>query len=781
MKDSEILADFTKFVGDFFPATVRQRDEIYRSYEYRDCRQIDATMLQERNAKDKAVTVINLAAPLIRAVSGAECMQDKAIDYVPMDEEFDAEIDIMADCVEYAQYASGYDSEQSMAREDAATCGLGATVTNLDFSKKDFIAGIPNVERIFPGFLFYDNSSRGARINTRAQWCGYGDPMDIDALTDYIKDKLGAKKADETSGSSPFVAELLTFSNQDNLASIDMLYHWFWWEYADIFDVANPFLDQQSTFGQIIVEDDDAVNLIGATANKIKIDWQASYWSLDTESFTELKNTIETIALLLGVEVPELEFSKRKGKCYYRAEIARGAVLSKSRSFTQGGHALNFITGYYDETGGIYYGMMRPISFVQDALNLSMSDFLSYAKTAGHGGAAYIQGAGDAFERIKKEKANEDALTPLPPGAIVTPKALMNTPQVQVEMIRLLMELMPRTLGLGQEFLGIITSGDMTDSLYGKVMKQSYAVLANFNNASAGYSKRQAEIFMDIIRLMAEANDGMILPILSPNKKEERYIRLRKQNLAMNYSARIVERPMTVDERQNTFNTLSQLAPQFQQAGVNIMPVLAKYANLDMEDRQQLIELSTPQPPPPNPLNDNLLKSQADLQSAQAAKLMADAQETTATLTKTVEKLQTEIEKNSAQTMQILAEADTETAPLLKLEELAMRERIEMAKIDSNARIKREQTEASAKPAVQMQFNADDALGAVVDKMGAAAQNVERMTAASMQSQEKTADALLQAAGAITQAARVMSAPKEIDFKFNKQGRPVGATQTPAL
>jgi hypothetical protein len=51
-----------------------------------------------------------------------------------------------------------------------------------------------------------------------------------------------------------------------------------------------------------------------------------------------------------------------------------------------------------------------------------------------------------------------------------------------VEFIRLMMEVMPRTLGLGQEFLGVITSGDMTEALYGKIMKQSYAVLEDFAN-----------------------------------------------------------------------------------------------------------------------------------------------------------------------------------------------------------------------------------------------------------------------------------------------------------
>jgi hypothetical protein len=362
-----------------------------------------------------------------------------------------------------------------------------------------------------------------------------------------------------------------------------------------------------------------------------------------------LVNTLEACTELLGLPPIEIEYSKRKGKCYYRAEFARGMLLSRSRSYTQGVHALNLVTGYYDEVAGIYYGLMRPLSFVQDALNVSISDFLGYARTASHGGSAYIEGSGEAIELIKKTKANEDSMTPVPKGTVITPKALPSTPQVLVEFIRLMMEVMPRTLGLGQEFLGVITSGDMTEALYGKIMKQSYAVLEDFANNSASADIDQGTIFVDLVRLMANANDGMILPVLSPNKKPETYVRLTKQNLAMEYAVRIVERPMTRDEKQNQFNALSQLLPQFQAAGVNIVPVLAKLSTLESELKDELIQLSTPQPPQPDPLNQALVQSQVNYQNATAKKQEAEAAKIMNTLRLVAPEKESVIAKNLAQ------------------------------------------------------------------------------------------------------------------------------------
>lgn len=648
-EDMALIQEFNRNASNFFASTNVQRQEIYSSYEYREGHQWSGEEQAERKRKDKAITVINLAAPLIRAVSGTECMMDKKLAFVPIDDQYDDEADIMDDAVSYAQYASGYDSEQSLAREDAATCGIGATVTYLDMTKKNAIAGVPVVERIFPGFLGYDNSGRGGQINKKARWCFYADPVNSVKLDEYIESKLEDSRKEPPMGAGDYKAFLMSFSRQENQHQIEFIYHYFWWKYDDIYDVANPFLEQGQELGAIIMQDEDVANLIGDVADKLKIDWQAGYWSLDKESFTAMKNAMETVALLTDIELPELEFSRRKGKCYYRAEFARGMLLSKSRSYTQGGHPLNFATGYFDEVLGIYYGMMRPISWVQDALNISVSDFLGYARSAAHGGNAYIKNAGEAFERIKKEKANEDSLTPLPQNAEVIPKSLPATPEVLIQFIRLMMEVMPRTLGLGQEFLGVITTGDMTESLYGKVMKQSFAVLANFANNSASYSVRQGEIFMDIIRLMADANDGMILPILSPGHEGPQYIRLRKQNLASEYAVRIVERPMTADERQETANNLSQLLPVAKEFGVNLFPMYARYLNMDQKDRKEMVEMATPKPQQPDPMNQALLQSQIRLGNAQAVKLEADAAQTQNTLNLAAPETESVIEKNLAQ------------------------------------------------------------------------------------------------------------------------------------
>lgn len=674
MDDAALLKEFNANAKEFFTSNGMQRDEIQKSFAYRDCQQWDWLELQERKRLDKSVTIVNLSAPLIRAVSGTECMQDNKLAFVSMDETMDEDADDIEVGVDYLRYSSGYDSEKSMAKEDAATCGLAATVTWLDMTNKQAIAGQGIVERIFPGFLFYDNSGRGSRLNAKARWCGYADPVNRDDLSERIRKAQKGKEVTEGTweGGGDYSAFLMNFVTTPNVTKIDFAYHYFWWEFEPLYDVMNPFAGEDNELAALMQNDDDVTNIVGEAADKIGIDWKASWWTLDAEGFKLLKRTLETVGLLTGLKVEKLNSSEREGKCYYRATIARGVVLSKGKCYTQGRHPLNFITGYYDETKSIYYGMMRPLSYIQDALNVSMSDFLTYAKSAAHGGNAWIKGAGESIEALKKSKANQDSMTPLPNNAEIIPKETPGTPQVLVEFIRLLMEIMPRTLGLGQEFMGIISSGDMTDSLYGKVMKQSYAVLANFANNSAAYDVNQGHIFEDLFRSMISAEDGKLIPIITPGDSGEDKKRVYKQNLSREYTIRIVERPMTTDERQDTFNKLSQLVPMYMQAGMNIMPVLTKYANLDAKDKQEIAQLSAPAPTPPDPLNQALLQSQISLGNAQAKKSDAEAQQIIATLGKVAEEKESIIDKNNAAALKAFSEAGSVAAEIGAAEAAAM-------------------------------------------------------------------------------------------------------------
>jgi hypothetical protein len=210
-------------------------------------------------------------------------------------------------------------------------------------------------------------------------------------------------------------------------------------------------------------------------------------------------------------------------------------------------------------------------------------------------------------------------------------------------------------VGLTQEFMGVVTSGDMTDSLYGSVMRQSYAVLADFANSSSGAAKRTGEIFIDLVRLMAEANNGQVLPLLSPQNTGNDKIRLYKDSIGASYAIRVAQRPMTADEKKDAFLKLSQLAqnstPEVQQM---IMPIAIKYAPIDTQDRKEIEAMLQPRPPMPDPMNEAMVKANLELLTADANLKNATAEEKRSTIQLKPEELMSVIDKNKAQALNYL-------------------------------------------------------------------------------------------------------------------------------
>ena len=650
MTDEDILADLNKNLERFFVSTNNQRKEIRQSFSYMN----NHIRQEETNLKTDSAN-ISLLPAIVRGVACSEVLEERSIRIIPNDnEEYDIDADIMDDAVTYAQYAGLWKNNYDIAKRNTAICGLGATVTNLDMTKKIAVSGIPKCRSIHSSLVFYDTSGNGKEINDTANWCGYVDIMSNEDLIEYVKEKTGDKDFTSQAGGSEFNNRFLEGFSKE-IYDADLLYHYFYRENEPVHDTENPLFSNDE-FKQLISQDDIATELLSGWTDSANVRLDASYWVLEPKQYRELKDTVKAINELSGGDY-ECKSSKRMIKAYYKCEVGLGVILSKSRSFSQNEFPLQFITGYYDEEYGSFYGLVRPLSFVQDALDDVMSNLLDYADTAAHGGAVYAQGAADDIKTLKKSQANKDKLTPISASTTITSKQLASSPQVLLETARLLIELMPRAIGVGQEFLGVMTSGDMTDSLFGRIIRQSFAVLEDFTANSANYCQRQGQVFIDLMESVAKVEDGRLLPILSPNHTEQDYFQLSRQNIARSYALKVVERPVSLDEKKETLKMLVQLYPQMQQSGKDISPAIIDALPMDYTEREKLSKLTTPTPPAVNPDEVAMMKANTRLINAQAAQLESAAQENQSTMPLNADKMQSEIDKNLASAAKSSADA----------------------------------------------------------------------------------------------------------------------------
>lgn len=636
MDKQEALEKFNKYVGSFTNSSRIQdfHGDLRQAYDAVAGRQWQYEKVQKRDEDGKPYTVINVIAPMVYTIAGHEVMNRISVDYVPRTDEPDpaAEADIMSDAAEYVEDRSSFKSQYNLAKGDALICGLGATVQSFDYSDRDIPWGVPVNERKFPGFLMYDTAVRGTGIN-KGRWAGYVDPVSTEWLKEYLEDNdVDAEQSNTISGQFAGNMDFLNFFRSDDFEDIDFLYHFEFYVNEDIYDIPNPFTDQDLL--AYAESDHELWNMVGELVDEYKIDLNASLLSLNKKGYAALKDTIGFIYEYNGGVAPKIKTSRRKGKFYYRAELAQGKCIKCTPSWTQSGFSINFVTGYYDEIRNTLYGVVKAMLPAQRALNESVSDYMSYIESCPKGGEYLETDAVPDLKTFQKTRANEKKVTLLAPGAIsggkMLQKEIPQAPTGLADFITLMMEMLPRTIGLNQEFLGIVTSGDMTNALYGKIVKQAYAVLAHFFDSQREYMRRQGYLFMEAVKLLAENNDGMLMKRLSPGKDEKQYFRAYQDKLAQEYDICIVERPMSEDERQENFNKMMELSAQITQSGGNgsalMMYAIEHYAPIEMEDKEAIAQMFAPQPPPPpDPVQQRLLTTQADLQAAQAAKYAAEA------------------------------------------------------------------------------------------------------------------------------------------------------------
>lgn len=637
-----VIDRWSNAVGRFFTSARIQefRNNIRYYYSVKAGRQWKVDEAEQREADQKPVTVINRIAPIVRQVSGNQIIKERInLEYVPrmdFDSGFRVETDIIDDAVDVVEDVSGFETADADSDEDALTCGLGATYTYFDYTIKGKPWGEPRVERIFPGYLLYDHTVRKGDLNRKSRYAGVVEVVSSEWLDKYVERTVGKNKLTDMGTHNGYAGrtEFLDYFNEDDFEDIDLLYFFEFYEDEDVYDVENPFKPFQELLSnpQTQEQADIAVAFYDATgflAEEINLDLGASLLSVNRSGYGKIRDVLTFVYSLFDAEAPKLKYNKRFAKFYYRAEIARGHVLKVKPNWSQSGFSVNFKTGYYDEIKNIYYGIVHDMIPVQENLNRVVSDYMEYLDSVPKGGMyAEIDALPDK-EMFEASRAQSKRVTLLNKGAIsqgkMQQKEIPAAPTGLTDFLNIMATMLPQTIGLNQEYLGMMTSGRTDNALYGRLFKQGSAAMANFFQSKKSYLRRQGQLFVDAIKVWADNNDGQVLTRINPKADQDTIFRLSRKNMATDYDIKVVERKMTDEERQETFNKLVELDARA--ANLDLMPIALEYAPIEEDQKERIQSAMTPPPPPePNPLDVAMLEANIRLTNAQADEATADAE-----------------------------------------------------------------------------------------------------------------------------------------------------------
>lgn len=651
MTDDELLTRAYSDIEDYLIDTEQEREEARRAYAYVHGHQYDERVMGDRlsqREKDGFFS-IDLSSPIIKAISGGEMMNDTSIDVVSISSQYDDSAEKQNKWIHAGNRLGRWDDNKSKAIFDCLIAGVGAIANANEYDNIDYPVGKPDCDHAPYFLMFYDRSVMGSDINKNAQYVGYFDIVRDIEMTRYIKSKIGNKKTNGSASSSFDTSRVLGF-NRKNREQLELLTHYYYYEFEDFYDVVNPLLIKD--VNDILQQDDTFAQVLSDALRAAELSPDVDVWSLTKKQYDMVNDAMSAGFIQLGISFDGLRYSKRPVKTYYYAQIARGQVLVHERSFRQNGHMMVFWQAEYDDFTNSYYGLMRKLSGVQDVINLTVNQVVGYTSADMRGGRVHLKGDPQVAQKyIQNNVENEDVsyLGTENKSLEVIPKNKADSLQNSLNLFDIMTKILPRTLGLDEMALfGVIESGDMTSDLFGKAVKQSRAVLQFIMQSNGTAVVNQAHCMLALGRAITKPRKDDVVTIR--DIKGGDYAVITYHSLMQPYDIEIVEREMTADEKQAAFLMLKDfvagLPPEAQQAAI---PTLLKYSRIDAEGKEALTQALTPQPPQPNPLNDEMLKSQIALQYAQAEKLSADAKEKQSTIQLAPEKMQSEIDKNNAQ------------------------------------------------------------------------------------------------------------------------------------
>ena len=548
--------------------------------------QWDADDIRALEDNNRLPVVFNLTNPTINAVSGAEIQNRQQVTYFPREVGDTGVSDALTQASEYLSDECNGDQEDSEAFRDALICGVGWTLTKpeVDGDRATIIR-----ERIDPLQMVVDPSSRKACFED-ARYLRRDLPMSREEFEEFAEE-IGASDVEPANDPGDVKRPTIVdprirytngmFADQD--ADEVVVSEWQWWEKRPVYVVAMPHPEQPGTMIPM---------------------------KLNEEQFGE----VQEIA-------PDVQHTKSMQKVYFRAYECGGVVMAEPEELECGCFTYKAITGMRDRNRNVWFGLVRAMMDPQRFTNKLYSEVIHIIRTNAKGGMVVEEGAVEDIRQFEESWAQADAITWAKDGAVaqnrITPKVAPPVPPQIFQMMEWAREMVRACTGVNEEILGL-AGREQPGVLEAQRKQAAYGLLSPFFDAQRRYLRNQGKLQLAMIRLYLP-EDTLVRIVDEGTKK---YVPVAYTMDAAEYDVRVDESPAGPNQKAMTFQTMLQLMPFLQEAGLppSFWSKIALYSPLPASVAEELsaafgeIQKQSEQGPPP----EQQQMAQAEIENKQA-------------------------------------------------------------------------------------------------------------------------------------------------------------------
>jgi len=608
--------------------------------------------------KKRATVKFNKIKPYVNAIKGFMAQNRRKASYVarmadnPMAGMYSKYANAIADYIRDNANSDHFETQQD---GDMLVCGYGAIETAMTFG--DGLSSTnPNGEiiqgRIEPNLVGWDPQARHINL-LDARWVYYPRQYSVeDAIamfSDSTEDdfeKLGDEQADDydyNPRGGIYDKISVGYEYCDAEKTMVNVYFYQWVEVVDHYRAQNPLFTLTNPQAVQLVQ----MNLDMIAQDVEEFDSRAELLDFDASTKSKLEE-------MLGEYIQPMPYKK---KVYYTAVVSGDKCFNRYKSLSQHGFSIKFKTsGDFDERRKIWTGVVNSLKEPTLYYNKALTELMFIIGTNSKGGVLIEKGAVEDIGEFEAKYAKTDGVVEVNEGALsagkIQPKAQPQQPTGYEQIISMADSAIGDVSGIDRTFLGSSENKQETALLQRRRLRQITASLACYMDAVTLYQKEVAKLLLDYIRIFAENNHGMLLPLIGEDGRRQ-FVPLASDKIAGEYDVSIEEAPQTPDEKLEFAQVLTGLGDKLLAAGdptgKMIYGVALKYMPIDEEDKLKVQQMLNPQQ---QEIDPNYVKQlEAQLQAVQNEASQA-----------TIQKLLSEVNVNKAKIDQIRVQMQKDAA-----------------------------------------------------------------------------------------------------------------------
>lgn len=586
----------------------------------------------------RKMVVFNRVKPFVNGVLGFMIQLRRKPEYQAKDLDStlqQARSDYLNNTSDYFRECGNASSAETLQDKDLLICGIGC----IDTAISDTVDPDGNIvwERVHPLEQGYDPLAKATNIlDARYVWREKKyykqDAKVLFGLTDEDLAQYDGKMSTPVFYPYGGIVNAVQFELDSSNSDIVVITYYQCSEFEKYYRCDNPIYTETdparvNNMAQALqfikqnlidtTEDDDGLDEIK------QFDPKAKYFFINERIKGVIEKTFQKM------EMDAIDFIESEKKVYYTVIASGTKIVKRTRSAHQDGFTLQYKTGDYDDRNNCWFGMVASLKEPARFANKAFTELLYIIASNSKGGILYEEDAVIDSQKFEQEYVSTKAAIKVKRGAVSGNKIMPKKTDVPMTgydgILSQSLAAMPDVVGVNPEFLASSNNGQVSGILEKQRIKQVSSTLAPIIDSVSLYQKENARLAITYIKILADNNPGRAIPY-NKNSDQQGAFALLPDNMTLEYDVYIGEAPETATQREEQQQVMIDLANTMMQYGVNLWPVSAKYLNIRQSDVQQIIQIISPKPQPPDPMQQAQQQLMLEGQKAEVDRTVADTQ-----------------------------------------------------------------------------------------------------------------------------------------------------------